>query len=110
MMIRQPNNSPAKSESGFPPENLRRAVRIGLESIGIPRVDIHILVPVFTNVDSRRANAADPCSSHSASSHRIEQNSELPSMILGRQNNVDGDLVLELTVIHRGKNDGRVDS
>jgi hypothetical protein len=110
MMIRQPNNSPAKSESGFPPENLRRAVRLGLESIVIPRVDVHILVPVFINIDSRRANAAYPCASHSTSPHRIEQNNELPSMILSRKNDVDGNLVLKLPVIHRGQDDRRVDT
>ncbi len=110
MMIRQANNRPTKSHSWFPPENLCCAVGFGLESVCVARFDVHILVPVFINIDSRRANAADPCTSHSTSAHRIEQNNELPSMVFGRQNNIDSNLVLELTVIHRGQDDGRVDS
>ena len=67
-------------------------------------------MPVLIYIDSRRANTANPCASHSTSAHRIEQNNELPRMVFGRQNNIDSNLVLELTVIHRGQDDGRVDS
>ena len=110
MMIRQANNRPAKSESGFPPKNLRRAVGFGLESVCVARFDVHILVPIFINIDSRRADAANPCSSHSASTHRIEQNDELPSMILSRQNNIERNLVFKLAIIYRGQDDWRVNS
>jgi hypothetical protein len=110
MMIRQANNRPTKSHSWFSPENLCCAVGFGLESVCVARFDVYILMPVLIYFDSRRANAADPCASHSTSTHRIEQNDELPSMVFCRSNNIDGDLVLKFAFIHRWKDDRRVDT
>lgn len=108
--VGQSYDRPQQPDSVFTPEYLCSTVGLADQGSDVARFNIGKGMPVFIDADLADANAADPGPANPSVFERIEQDDELPSVGISRNDRVGRGLILELKSVGVRRNDGRINA
>jgi hypothetical protein len=101
----QSNDGPQQSDSVFTPEYFRATVGFADQGSDVARFDVGKRVPVFIDADLANADTAGPGPADPPTAKWIEQDDELASMGIARNDHVGRRLILELEFVGIRRND-----
>ncbi|MFN3150216.1 hypothetical protein [Bremerella sp.] len=108
--VGQSYDSPLQPDSVFTPKYLCATVGLADQGSNFARFDVGKGMPVLIHSDLANTDTAGPGPANPSVFERIEQDDELPSVGISRNDSVGRGLILELKSVGIRRNDGRINA